>query len=140
MNEINNNPRTIIIGEKVKKTSGRPFKSGFKMNTVNGVINHPKLNIPCFTFEEDNSYVEVRRCEPQLNELDLSILKYYKEGKEMSGFEKNAPWSNLVENDYLDDDLDLTIKGWEFIKQFPDWDNVIAFNNKTYLSVKCKLS
>ena len=30
---------------------------------VKGVINHPILDIPAYTFEEDDSYVECRRCE-----------------------------------------------------------------------------
>ena len=51
------------IGRKVyKEGSGKPFKSGFKINTVKGVVNHPILNIPAYTFEEDDSYVECRRC------------------------------------------------------------------------------
>ena len=52
------------IGKKVTKTSAKqkPFKSGLKINTINGVINHPTLNIPAYTFEEDDSYVECRRC------------------------------------------------------------------------------
>ena len=51
------------IGRRVNKPkSGKPFKSGFLINTVKGVINHPVLNIPAYTFEEDDSYVECRRC------------------------------------------------------------------------------
>lgn len=49
------------IGEKVSKDK-KPFKSGSKINTVKDIINHPILNIPAFTFEEDDSYVECRRC------------------------------------------------------------------------------
>ena len=45
------------IGKFVSK-----IKSGNKINTVNGIINHPVLNIPAFTFIEDDSYVECRRC------------------------------------------------------------------------------
>ena len=61
----------LNIGKKVSKTSpvrtsGRltpkPFKSGSKFNTVKDVIMHPILNIPAYTFEEDESYVECRRC------------------------------------------------------------------------------
>lgn len=48
---------------KAKKTNIKPFKSGKYQNTVKGIINHPILNIPAFTFEEDDSYVECRRCE-----------------------------------------------------------------------------
>lgn len=56
------------IGSKVHKhMSGKPFKSGLVVNTIKGVINHPHLNIPAYTFEEDESYVECRRCEPISN-------------------------------------------------------------------------
>jgi hypothetical protein len=52
------------VGRQVhKRRSGKPFKSGNKVNTVAGVITHPQLNIPAFTFEEDDSYVECRKCE-----------------------------------------------------------------------------
>ena len=57
------------IGKKVFKgnissgvANNKPFKSGEKFNTVKDVINHPKLNIPAYVFEEDDSYVECRRC------------------------------------------------------------------------------
>ena len=51
------------IGKQVcKRSSGKPFKSGEKINTVKGVVNHPQLNIPAFTFIEDESYVECRKC------------------------------------------------------------------------------
>lgn len=52
----------LPIGTKVRKTSSKPFKSGEKVNTIKGYTTHPKLNVPCYTFEEDESYVEVRRC------------------------------------------------------------------------------
>jgi hypothetical protein len=45
-----------------KKHEPKPFKSGFKINTVKSVIIHPQLLIPAYTFEEDNSHVECRRC------------------------------------------------------------------------------
>jgi hypothetical protein len=50
-----------MIGKKVRKDK-KPFKSTFKVNTVKGVVDHPILHVPCFTFEEDDSYVECRRC------------------------------------------------------------------------------
>lgn len=58
------------IGKKVKKKSinnddsyqPKPFKSGLKVNTVKGIIEHPILFIPAYIFEEDESYVECRRC------------------------------------------------------------------------------
>jgi len=77
--------------------------------------------------------------ENNLTELDLSILKYYKEGNEMCGFEKNSPWRNLEENDYLDGDLELTSKGYAFIKSYTDWDKVVPYSNKNYISVKIKI-
>jgi len=49
------------IGKKVKKDS-KPFKSGSKINTVDGLIRHLHLRVPAYTFEEDDSYVECRRC------------------------------------------------------------------------------
>ena len=52
-----------MIGKKVfKEKSGKPFKSGQKINTVKGITNHPQLDIPAFIFEKDDSYVECRSC------------------------------------------------------------------------------
>lgn len=42
----------------------KKFKSGLYQNTVKGIMNHPILNIPAYVFEEDDSYVECRRCRP----------------------------------------------------------------------------
>ena len=57
------------IGRRVRKGSisdgnanKKPFKSGLLMNTVKDVIDHPVLHIPAYVFEEDDSYVECRRC------------------------------------------------------------------------------
>jgi hypothetical protein len=61
------------VGKRVRKARGRnsepnlerepkPFKSGLKENTVKSVITHPQLGTPAFTFEEDDSYVECKRC------------------------------------------------------------------------------
>jgi hypothetical protein len=59
------------IGEKVAKTNikkgktifnRKTFKSASLVNTIKGVITHPELGIPAYTFEEDESYVECRRC------------------------------------------------------------------------------
>jgi len=53
---------------KVQARKGSPnkkkFKSGLYQNTVKGIINHPILDIPAYTFEEDDSFVECRRCKP----------------------------------------------------------------------------
>lgn len=58
------------IGHQVYKSrlnssvaTNKPFKSGKWANTVTSIVNHPYLpNIPAFTFLEDNSTVECRRC------------------------------------------------------------------------------
>ncbi len=50
------------LGRKVKKLSGKPFKSNLKVNTIKGVINHPVNGKIAYTFEEDDSCVEVTRC------------------------------------------------------------------------------
>ena len=51
-------------GTKVSKFTGKPFKSHRKVNTVKGVVEHPILGTPAFTFEEDDSVVDVRMCRP----------------------------------------------------------------------------
>jgi len=55
-------PINDYIGRRVVKESGKPFKSGGKINTIAGMTLHPKLNTPCWTFKEDDSYVECRQC------------------------------------------------------------------------------
>lgn len=59
---MNSNEAILPIGTKVRKTSPKPFKSGFKVNTIKGYTTHPLLKITSYTFEEDDSYVEARRC------------------------------------------------------------------------------
>lgn len=51
-----------FIGQKVSKESGKPFKSTSKVNTVKGIVEHPVLKIPAYTFIEDESVVECRQC------------------------------------------------------------------------------
>jgi hypothetical protein len=58
---------------RVEKKSRKPFKSGEKINTVKGLTKHPKLDIMCYTFYEDDSYVECRQCvEVKENEKSVS--------------------------------------------------------------------
>lgn len=73
-----------------------------------------------------------------LTPLDLSVLKYYKEGNELCGFE--GVHENLVKHNMLDGDLELTKVGWDFIKDFKDWDSIEMFNNKTKIVIKPKLT
>ncbi len=53
-----------LIGQKVfKRHSGKPFKSGLKVNTAKtATLLHPVTGKLCFTFEEDESYVEASKC------------------------------------------------------------------------------
>lgn len=53
-----------LIGQQVVKRSGKPFKSGAKIGTVKGLTVHPTTQRACFTFEEDDTYVECGRCTP----------------------------------------------------------------------------
>jgi hypothetical protein len=56
------------VGKKVSKKSGKPFKSKEKTNTVKDIGLHLILSqkkqepVPCFIFEEDDSYVDCRSC------------------------------------------------------------------------------
>ena len=71
-----------FIGEKVAKENikkgkkifnRKPFKSTRLINTIKGVITHPELGLPAYTFEEDESYVECRRCKI-LNQQEIREL------------------------------------------------------------------
>ena len=52
------------IGQKVYKESGKPFKSTNKINTVKGMttLTFNNKTVDAFTFVEDDSAVESRRC------------------------------------------------------------------------------
>lgn len=51
------------IGDKVRKKSGKPFKSTFKINTVKSITINPVTNKEAFSFEEDDSIVNTEICE-----------------------------------------------------------------------------
>lgn len=54
----------LNVGKKVRKTSGKPFKSGLLMNTIKCIVPHPyKDGCLAYGFEEDDSFVEARICE-----------------------------------------------------------------------------
>ena len=63
MSEVKEHAWQTWIGEKVYKTSGKPFKSTLKIATVKGVTVNPWTLRPAFIFEEDDSVVECRTCE-----------------------------------------------------------------------------
>jgi len=95
----------LLIGKKViKYPSNKPFKSGFKVNTVKSIITHEITGRPAFTFEEDDSYVECRQCIPENFKIDFSkvqalypecrivgIVEFYIPGK---GWERT--WNNNI--------------------------------------------
>lgn len=51
-----------LIGKKVIKRSGNPFRSGLMANRVRAVIDHPQISKVAFVFVEDTSTVLARRC------------------------------------------------------------------------------
>lgn len=55
---------TDFVGMKVVKRSRKPFKSGSKMNTIVGVTVNPNTGKYAWTFEEDDSFVDIRQCIP----------------------------------------------------------------------------
>lgn len=64
----------MTIGDKVVKISGKPFKSGNKMNTIKGFCQneeHPKKS-PAASFNEDNSVVNLDR----LKTINTSLILY----------------------------------------------------------------
>jgi hypothetical protein len=62
-----NNKQALLVQPGTQVTKGKkPFKSGSMVNTVTGVIEHHILGVPAYIFQEDDSYVEVRRCKPVL--------------------------------------------------------------------------
>lgn len=55
----------LVPESKVVKMSGKPFKSGSKVNTIKGVTAHPVFpEKTAYTFVEDDSIVEAWRCRP----------------------------------------------------------------------------
>lgn len=53
------------IGDRVRKKSGRPFKSRLKVNTVREVVVNVHTNKRAFAFVEDDSAVNCDRCIPE---------------------------------------------------------------------------
>jgi hypothetical protein len=58
----------------------------------------------------------------------------------MSGFEKDSPWQSLCDKGYLDDDLELTTKAYDFIEAYHDWDKITAIAFIGYISLKPSLT
>ncbi len=69
-----------------------------------------------------------------LTEQDISVLKYYKEGNTLCGFERVH--DNLCNLNYLNDDLELTLQGRDFINNVDNWESIKVFSNETLIKVK----
>jgi hypothetical protein len=52
----------LLIGKPVSKKSGKPFKSGNKVNTVLGLTTNPATGKVAYTFLEDDSVVDAFIC------------------------------------------------------------------------------
>ena len=62
-NELTNEQ---MIGMRVKKPSGKPFKSGNKINTVKEIVDYPnREGVKAFSFYEDDSVVDCNNCVPE---------------------------------------------------------------------------
>lgn len=48
-----------IVGNKVSKISGKPFKSKSKINTIKKITVNPNTNRQAATFIEDDSVVDL---------------------------------------------------------------------------------
>lgn len=51
-----------FVGKKVRKISGKPFKSTLRWNTVKAIVEHPVTKVPSFLLEEDDTIVEATKC------------------------------------------------------------------------------
>jgi len=78
MNYEENIGRRVTKGSISRGANRKPFKSGFLINTVKSVVNHPILNV----FEEDESYVECRRCFIHNTHQVLDLVYTPDEGQE----------------------------------------------------------
>jgi hypothetical protein len=75
----------------------------------------------------------VVQTDKKLTKIDLSILKYYKLGNELCGFE--GVHDNLVSEGYLDGDLEVTKKCIDFFKSFQNWDSIEMYNNTMKITI-----
>lgn len=73
---------------KNRAKRNRKFQSGCFVNTIKDVTIHPFLNIPAYTFIEDDSYVECRRCKI-INKFECTITQLASLFDELM-IEKNA--------------------------------------------------
>lgn len=51
------------IGKQVAKESGKPFKNGDKVVTINDICINPNTGLPAFKFEENSTIVDCHQCQ-----------------------------------------------------------------------------
>lgn len=56
--DLNDPELEAFLDKKVVKVSGKPFKSGLKVATVEFIVWNPMTGKPAFSFYEDNSVVD----------------------------------------------------------------------------------
>jgi len=85
--------------KNIGKYKLKPFKSGLKVNTISGVIPHPKLEgRMAYTFDEDESYVECRRCEV----IKLKIkIKSKEEIRELTPVKPEGFWWKSMTSNFI---------------------------------------
>jgi hypothetical protein len=59
-----------MIGKRVFKHSGKPFKSKQELATVSGVVTHPITQRHAFTFSDCDGVVECHKCELHVDNPD----------------------------------------------------------------------
>lgn len=88
------------IGRRVVKRSGKPFKSGEKVATVKSVTGNPHSGKLAFTFEEDDSCVDVYQCVvyDNLREIKVCDCDCHIEGRVVMHF---MDCCNLTYEEYI---------------------------------------
>ena len=62
----------VYSGVRVEKLSGKPFKSGHKINTVKGLTYNPHSGELAYTFIDDESMVDCHQVYSIQDEIDLN--------------------------------------------------------------------
>ena len=65
------------VGKRVVKNSGKPFKSGDRVGTVQAITTHPDTKRAAFVMKEDGSVVEAGICLPSSGWTDEEFAEEY---------------------------------------------------------------
>lgn len=120
-----------VIKKRLKKSgesrSSRPFKSGFKANTIKGVVEHPELGTPAYIFEEDDSYVDCESCY-LVDELEKGVV-------EINDFQLKAIKRALELSSSMHDIGEDTSLGRKIRQSIKYIDNAVKGNKDTFVSL-----